>query len=65
MDYLNQINSGNISINTYDKHNNDYIMVDNKQEVSLLVNKTDKSYCLSMKLTDLQNSKLDLQQLLE
>ena len=43
---------------------NNFSIVDNKQDVILSVDKTDKSYFLSMKLSNLLNSKIDLEQLL-
>ena len=46
-----------------DKYNN-FSIVDNKQDIILSVDKTDKSYFLSMKLSNLINSKIDLEQLL-
>ena len=43
---------------------NNFSIVDNKQNIFLSTDKTDKSYFLSMKLSNLFNSKIDLEQLL-
>ena len=53
----------NIGSNNKSNYNN-FSIVDNKQDVILSVDKTDKSYFLSMKLSNLTNSKIDLEQLL-
>ena len=61
--YENEIDNRDKDSSFVNKYNN-FSIVDNKQDIILSVDKIDKSYFLYMKLSNLINSKIDLEQLL-